>query len=202
MSVRQDFRVNTQVLLVVEVSQNRVGDSSDPHLDRRAVVDEGRGIPGDALGNGASFLEKDLDEGLFVFNEVIELSDVNKAVPQGAGHPRVHLGDDNAGHLRRDLGDVHGDSQRTKSMSIRRGDMNEAQVQSPGNLVTQQPWNGGKIDGYVVPKAAVDGIACAGSQEKSLLTGSARGVGSSLPAALPETGSAQVPGRDSGAGGP
>ena len=103
--------MDAQVVLLLQEEQNSVGDGADAQLEGVAVLDELGHVLADSTLHLGDPGGSQLDDGGVQLHQAADLGHVEEAVPQGAGHVPVHLGDDQVRGLRRALGVVHGHAQ-------------------------------------------------------------------------------------------
>ena len=114
-AVGEHLGVHAQVLLVPQrIASTAFGVVPYPTWSVEPSSTSSLEVPADA-GQHLRVLLPLLDpfqDGLVALHQVIDLADMcSKAVPLGAGHVGVHLGDDDVRVLRCALGDVHADAQ-------------------------------------------------------------------------------------------
>jgi len=127
--VGEHLGVHAQVLLLVQVGQDGVGHAAVADLDGRPVRDQvGHVLPDARGGAGDLPLTGELQDRLVVLHEVIDLLEVQPAVPAQAGHVGVDLGDDHVSMHGRGHGDVHGNPQVAIPVRIGRGYLDKRHV--------------------------------------------------------------------------
>ena len=103
-----------------------------------------------------------------MFDQEIDIADMDETVAQGDRHGRIDLGDDRPGGLHRFLGHVHGDSETHVPVLVRRGNLNQGGVdlQTP---VIEQPGDVGNENGDILRPALPDRLpGSPAGHEKSL----------------------------------
>ena len=116
---REHFSVHTQVLVIVEVAQYGIGDSSDSHLQRGAIFDDFCNVFSDLNFRFCRIDQFHFLEILIHENTGVEIIEVNDPVSQGSGHLIVDLGDNLLAFLDGCHNNVDRYSKRAKSMSVR-----------------------------------------------------------------------------------
>ncbi len=108
-----------------------------------------------------------LDERLVHGDQDVEVVDADEAVAHGPRHLRVHLGDHEAGVGRRRLDDVHGDAQAAPALQVRRGHLDQSDVDGHAPALEQR-WDVEQRDGRVLPVALLDHLPHVGGDEEGV----------------------------------
>ena len=82
--------MDTQVLVVAELCQNRIRNSADTHLKRRTVFDQGRAVLADAGFDLVGFGEMCLFQRGIVLYEEVDFRRVDHCVAERTGNVLVH----------------------------------------------------------------------------------------------------------------
>ena len=166
-AVGEHLRVDAQVLLALQEEQHGVRDGADAHLERRAVLDEFRHILADGLLEIADDGRLELDEGLVLLDDAVDLVEVDLR-PEGAGHVLVHLGDGHAVGARRGQRVVHGDAEAAEAFGIGRRDLHQRHVDGQDPPAEQARDLGEKAGG--VQRAPLgDGLARRGPDKQRVV---------------------------------
>ena len=127
-AVGEHLGMDTQVLMVAQLRQHGVGNGSDAHLQRRAVLDQFGAVRADSLLHVARFGELRLDERLVVLHEQVDLRQGNHRLTEGTGNVLVHHGDHMVGAFDSRQRSVDRRSQRNVAVLVRRADLNHRHV--------------------------------------------------------------------------
>ena len=92
-AVGHQFRVDTQVLLVLQVGKDGIGDAAIANLDRIAVAYDACHRGADALGDIVGHASRVFHQGFVVGHDELHVPHINEGVAQHAGHEGVYLGD-------------------------------------------------------------------------------------------------------------
>ena len=120
--------MDAQVILLLQEEEDGVGDGADAQLKGVAVPDELGHVLADAPLHVPDLGGRQLDDGQVGLHDAVQLGDVEESIPQGAGHPLVHLGDDQVGHLGGGFGIVHRDAQADVAVLIGGRDLDHGHV--------------------------------------------------------------------------
>jgi len=163
--VGEQFGVDAQVLVVVELAQHGVRDAADAHLQRRAVGDDRRQVVGDGflLRRGDGHLH--FGQEVVHFDYIVNLAHVDEAVAQGARHVRVDLGDDELGALGGGLGHADLGAIRAVAIAVGRRHLDERHINGQPPAL-EQAGNLRQEDGCEVRPPGVHCLADAGADEE------------------------------------
>ena len=134
-AVREHFRPDAEVLLVLERLQAGVGDLPDAHLERRAVVHQRGDVAPDLQGGFVEGLARQVGEGVLAQHPGVDLVHGHESGPVDHRHFGVDLRD----HERRGLDGredhVHRDAQVDEAEGIGRRGLDEGHVDrhAPGS---------------------------------------------------------------------
>ncbi len=167
-AVADEFRVDAQVLLAVEVREDRVGDRPVADLDRVAVFDKPGHVVADPLGDIRVRSGVVLEQRLVVGHDEIDVVDVEEGVAVDPRHVPVDLDDNDPGRLRGGLDDVDADAHAEVAVlvgqrSLEKGHVHvlEAPPEQAGHL--------GEIHRRVVGQPLVHGPAGAVADEEGVV---------------------------------
>ena len=157
-----------EVVLVVQQVQDGVRHAADAQLQRRAVGHQAGDVFRDAFGDVVRLADhRPLQQRLVVFDQIVDLVDVQEAVPQRPRHVRVDLGHQQFRRFGGRLGDVHGDAQAAEAVLVRRADHDQRHVDRRAPRL-EQAGNVGKEDRRVVRARVVHRVAQALADEESV----------------------------------
>ena len=158
-TIGEHLRMDAQITPVGERLERRIGNRADTKLERCAVFDEG----GDLLSNarmcrvrpliGQSAL--DGVERLIPAHGVRNALQRDKALAMNSRHLRIDQRDDVARMIYRRARHVHRWPQRAVAMRIRRGDLEEGDIERQAVLGGEERGNVGEEDGGVAGAPAV-----------------------------------------------
>ena len=129
-AIREHLGVNPQILLPAQAEERRVRYRSDPHLQRRTVFDQPRDDLADARFHLRLRLGVLFDQGTIRVDEGGDPIERHHRVSVRPRHLLVDLGDDDAGGIGRRLGRIHGGSQCAETVLVRRGELQERDIET------------------------------------------------------------------------
>src|SRR5436190_11960903 len=165
-TVAHHLRVNAQVLLVLEIVEDRIRDLSDSQLQRRTVFDLPRNIPSYLSRYVRHLTLGMLEDFVRRFDDAVDLIQVDEGVTESARHPRVDLRDHLAGMFGGGFRGIHSDPEAAEPMFVRRGDVNQGHVY-PDRAAGEQRLDLAEKDGYEIGPSFVDRLAHIGASKKS-----------------------------------
>jgi len=166
-AVGEHLCVYAEMAAVSQLGQHRVGDGTDPHLERGFVLDDPRHVLADAAVLIGEFGPGQGGQGITVLHRRVKLAHVDERVAEGPRHPVVHLGNHAARRLGGRLHDVHGDAERAETVLIRRRHLDQSDVD--GELIPKQGRDGAEKHGYVVRLPRIDRLAHVGAHEERVV---------------------------------
>ena len=90
-----------------------------PTLNRIAVFDNAGNIFSELFNDFVVFLRTVLEEFLIARDDIIDVTDIDKAVSVNSGHMVVDLGDYNRRFFHGRLGDIHAEAETHVAVSVR-----------------------------------------------------------------------------------
>ena len=147
-AVREHFRMDSQILLVPQERQHRVGNSADTQLQGVAIVDQRCAVVADSLLHRADFWRRQFQNGGGVFHEKVDVLHPHAAAAAGAGHLVVDLRDDQLCVFHSGQRIVHGNTQRADAVFVRRRHLyqrhiyRQRRLKQPGRTIEKC---GGKV---------------------------------------------------------
>ena len=166
-AVAEHLGMDTQVLLVLQEQEHRVGNGADAQLQAVAVLHQG----GDILADGALHIadvgRRQFDEVGLLLHDVIQLADMDEAVTHGAGHLGVDLRDQQVGALGGGLGVVAGNAKAAVAVLIGGAQVQQYHIgvqrgaEQLGDLAEEY---GGKV-----APALLNGLAGGAAQEQAVV---------------------------------
>jgi hypothetical protein len=165
-AVREHLGVDAQVLPIAQRPEDRVRQMTDSHLERIAVGDQRRDVPGNPLGDciGVGH-DRPFQKRLVVFHQEMDVAHGQEAVAQRARHVRIHLGDQGLGGQGRRKRHVHRDPQAAKPLLVRRADHDQRHVDRDA-AGAEHGGNLREEDGRIVGAALADRFAETVTDEK------------------------------------
>ena len=163
-AVADHFGVDTQIPVVAQIAQHRVGNLADAELQGAAVLDQHRYVLPDPFGNRVHLRRRQLEQRLLGLDPGVDLADVDEAVAAGYRHLRIDLRDHLARRVASRGDDVHRDAERAVAVLIRRADHHQRGVQRQ-DVVGEQAGDLGQETGGVIGIALVHRLP-AGRTEK------------------------------------
>ena len=127
-TVGEHLRMQAQVVFVSQVREDRIGDHSDPRLNRRPVADQPRHILAYSHGHFVGLGWRPRDQGQVALYDIIYILQMHEAVAECSGHLFVDLCDHDLGHIRPRLDNVDRDSERAVPVTVGRRDLDERDV--------------------------------------------------------------------------
>lgn len=165
--VGQQLGVDAQVLLVLEMAEDRVRNAAVPHLDRVAVLHDAGDVGPDLLGYLIGHRVLVFKERLVIGYDEVHVPDVDEGVAQHPGHAGVHLGNDERGVLGRGLYDVHADPEAHEPVLVRKRGLDKGYVHGY-ELPLEQAGDLGQEHRRIVRETPVDGVARVVPDEKGV----------------------------------
>ena len=174
--VREHLGVDPEVALVLEVEQHRVRDLADPHLQRRAVLDQVGHVLADRTRDVAHPGRlRQLDHRAVDLDHVRQARDVDEAVPERARHLPVHERHHGARALRRRLGALDAHAVGAEAVLVGRRDLDEGHVHRD-HARAHQPRDLRQEHRHPVGAAVVDrGPHVRAGEERPVAEGTGRG---------------------------
>ncbi len=160
--------VHAKVAVAREGVEHRGGDGADPHLERGAIFDEAGYVATDGrrfrawgfvLGLRQWFIDLDGEV------DVIQ----TEAMPRGARHLAVDLGDHGLRMACSGEGTINRDTERAASMLVRGRDLDEGDIERKRPAWREERWYFAEEDGGVVGPAFLDGPADVRADEEGVV---------------------------------
>ena len=130
--------MNPELAVVFQGQQHRLRTVAQPHLERRSILNELRGI----AANLQVTLIKHTSNGFrqlgLVLDEVIDLAGRHLSVSTGARHPRIDLCNDDSGVAQSRLHHIHANSERVVAVFIGRTHLDQGHIQGHLAIAEQQ----------------------------------------------------------------
>ena len=164
-AIREHLGVDPQIPLLAQAEERRVRYRPDAHLQRRAVLDQRRDDLADARFHLRLRLGMLFDQGTIRVDEGGDPLERHHRVSVRPRHLLVDFGDDDAGGIGRRLGRIHGGSQRAETVRVRRGELQERDIEtdSPG---MEKCRDIRKKDGHEIGASLLDRLSEGGTGEQ------------------------------------
>ena len=167
-TVRKEFAVDAQILVVGQVLQDRVRNAADAHLQGRAV--------GDQTGDVLSHLEMNIRtaalhrfrDRIINFDDRAQPAQMDETVAQRAGHLAVYLGDDGRGCFGCRLGRADLDTKAAETVFIRRREGNQRGIQRQRATLAEKTGNLTQKNRCEISPAFIDSLAHVATDEEGI----------------------------------